>query len=349
VPQPRRCVRRAAFVLALVAGAGAASAPGGVAGAATPAPPSPIFGLRPALAGVTSLSQGHFSYAMPAGATIEDGVDVVNFTPGPLNINMYRANLEPVRGGGLAPGQAEDAPSGATPWLQLQQADVVLSPNGYFRDPFRLSIPSGTPPGQYLTAIVGSRTGAPVGGGLVLQSRVALEVEVTVVGSLRSGLSVGKIQAHRSGQAEQLTVEVTNTGNTLVTLGGAVTVHPWGGGAVSVPLGPQSIYVIPGGTAILTGTWSGLPLVGPADLEASVTVYVDGARSGTHTSPTLALLFIPWLMFSGAAGGLLVVVVGFVLTRRRRVAWRARRAEERWVIRQYRAGHVAKLEPSRKR
>jgi hypothetical protein len=337
---PRFRIRRTAQLLLGGMGLAASTFAGvGVAAATSGSPaPSPIFGLRPALAGETTLDAGHFTYTLPAGGTVEDGIDVVNFTAGPLNIDMYRANLNPVKGGGLAPGQAGDALRGATAWLQLRQADVVLSPNGDFIDPFQLSIPPGTPPGQYLAALVGSRTGAPVGGGLILQSRIALEVEVTVVGKLNIGLTVGHIVASRTGGSEQFTVPVTNTGNTLVTLGGTINVSSPLGGAASVRLGPQQIYVIPGGTAHLTGTWSGLPFIGPAHLVASVTAFVNDAAKGTYRSPTLPLLFVPWLVVSLALGVLVALAGALGLTRKRRAAWHARRAEERRVIRQYRAG-----------
>jgi hypothetical protein len=297
--------------------------------------------MRPALAGKTTLTHGHFNYALTAGTSIADGVDVVNFTPAPLNVQMYRADLNPVAGGGLAPGQRSDRPAGATGWISLTQADMTVPPIHDQVDAFRVTVPRYTPPGNYLAAIVGSRTGSSSvdGGGVTLQTRVALEVEITVVGRLRTGLLVKAVKSHRSGHAEHFTVDVTNSGNTVVTLSGIVSVHA-GGHPQQVPLGPSAIYVIPGGTAQLTGLWTKLPLFGTARVSASVTALVNNDSAGTYKSPTVSLLFIPWLDVSLIGGGLVIVVLALVLTRRRRNAWLARRAEERQVIKDYRAAQA---------
>lgn len=297
----------------------------------------PLYGMRPALAGRTTLAGGHFSYALPAGGHADDAVDLVNFSPGPLTVDVYPANLSSTPQGGLAPGQPGAPSTGATSWVQLQQATLILAPRTEARDRFVLSIPTGTPPGDYLTAIVGTQAGGPiVTGNLILQSRVALVVEVRVLGHVQPGLRLGSLTVQRHDDAEDLSLMVTNDGNTLTALRGEVDVETPSGDR-TVTLGPDDVYVIPGGSATLTGTWQGLPFLGRGRLEATVTGLVDGRPVGTYRAAPVTLLFIPWTVLGSAAAALAALVAGWLLTRRRRAAWRMRRAEERRVVADYRA------------
>jgi len=299
--------------------------------------PSAELGLRPALTGRTTLDGGHFSYALPAGAHADDAVDAVNFSPGPLTVDLYPANLGTTAQGALAPGQPGAPPTGATAWLTMREATLDLGPRSESEDRFALDIPRGTPPGDYLAAIVGARAGGPiVSGDLVVQSRVALIVRVTVLGRSDPRVSLGHLRAHRAGSTETLSLTVTNSGNTLLGLAGTVAVHA-PSHRIDVALGPADMYVIPGGRATLTGTWHGLPALGRAGLDASVTASVNDKPIGTYPAAPLSLLFVPWTQGATAAAGLGAVALTLVVTRKRRTAWRARRAAERRVLADYRA------------
>lgn len=338
-------MRRARAVSAAL---GAALAVGFLAvGAPTAADqPAPLYGLRPALAGRTTLAGGHYSYALPAGAHANDAVDVVNFSAGPLTVNLYSANLATTAQGVMAPGQPGDPPTGATSWLTLREATLSLAPRTDNVDRFSLAIPRGTPPGDYLAAIVGARAGGPtVSGDLVVQSRVALIVRVTVLGKTDAQLSLGHLRARNSGRAETLSLTVTNNGNTLMNVKGAVTVR-MRSHQREVALEPADIYVIPGGQTRLTGTWRRLPFLGRARLDAVVTASVDNKEMGTYRAPTLTVLFVPWLKAAVGVGIVGVLALSWALTRKRRAAWRTRRADERRVLADYRASQRPLRNPS---
>ena len=92
--------------------------------------PTPVFGFALQRdAATTTMTSGHFSYALQAGAHLRDAVIVDNFTAGPLTLNMYRANALTTPQGGFAPGQQAQPPLGATPWIALSRATLILPPH----------------------------------------------------------------------------------------------------------------------------------------------------------------------------------------------------------------------------
>ncbi|MDV5149196.1 hypothetical protein R1T08_34935 [Streptomyces sp. SBC-4] len=90
------------LVLALAPGAQAAPAPvpsptpqGSTAGAP--------FGVQAGLYGLTTLTGGHFGYALKAGARIEDSAIIHNKSDEARTFHVYGADVTNAAGGGLAP------------------------------------------------------------------------------------------------------------------------------------------------------------------------------------------------------------------------------------------------------
>ncbi len=292
----------------------------------------PLYGMRPILEGHTTLSGGHFSYALPAGTQFSDAVEVVNFSPGPLIVDLYPANLVTTLGA-PSPGQPGQPPTGATPWISISRATLNLAPNSTTDDRFTIAIPAGVAPGDYFAAVVGVLAGGPrEAGGLVLETRVALIVQVTIPGRVEPGIRLGPLKADRHGNSEVLSVQVTNVGNTLTNLSGEVDIHTTFGHR-NVALGPIDTYVIPGGHTVLTGRWRGLPFVGQAHLAAAVTAAPPGRPVTLLHTATVHAWLIPWRLVAVVAG------LGVILlaSRRRLRAWRTRRSDERQVVSAYRA------------
>jgi hypothetical protein len=303
--------------------------------------PTPVFGLRPALRGVTSMASGHFTYALRAGAHLRDTVIVDNFTAGPLTVNMYRANALTTPQGGFAPGQPGQPPRGATPWIALSRATLILPPHSEQRVPFTLDIPRGTPPGDYLATIVGAPLSTQrVADGLTLVSRAALVVDVTVVGHAHPALALGPLQVSGQGPTRVVTIDVANTGNVLISLSGRVEVSN-GSDHVALPLGPADAYVLPNGHATLTTTWSNVPAFGWPTLQATVTADVSGTPAAVYNSDPVQLLLIPWVDVLTATVIVLIVGGAWLMTRGPRARRRTRRAEDARILAEYRSLHTA--------
>ncbi|MFJ5020524.1 hypothetical protein [Streptomyces goshikiensis] len=113
-----------------------------------------------------------------------------------------------------------------------------------------------------------------------------------------------------------------------------LTVPGTGGGSThTVPLTPTGIYVIPGGSATITGRLAALPALGRRAVTASVTATVPGGAAKTVESNTVRLSCFPWLVAALTAGGLLALSLVLIVTRKRWRAWLRRRAEERTALR----------------
>ncbi|MFB7406159.1 hypothetical protein ACFCZ2_03155 [Streptomyces sp. NPDC056202] len=178
------------------------------------------------------------------------------------------------------------------------------------------------------------------------ETRIARLVELTVPGTADLQVSLTELEHRSAGGGEEFTVTVRNTGNVLYTFAGSLRITG-GGSPRTVPLTPTGIYVIPGGSATLTGRVADLPALGRRTVTASVTATVPGGAAKTVDSNSVRLTFFPWLIAALAVGGLLVLAVLLVVTRRRRRAWRRRRAEERTALRALRRELRAGRPPAR--
>ena len=102
---------------------------------------TPLYGLRPALAGQTTLSHGHFRYDLRVGGQASDAVEAFNFSTTQLTLAMYPTGVFSTGNGGLAPMQPGEARTGVAKWLKLRYASVTLLPQGHALDPFRVRVP----------------------------------------------------------------------------------------------------------------------------------------------------------------------------------------------------------------
>ncbi|MFE1906734.1 hypothetical protein ACFW96_24145 [Streptomyces gardneri] len=320
------------LVLALAPGAQAAPAP-----VPSPTPPESAagapFGVQAGLYGLTTLTGGHFGYALKAGARIEDSAVVYNESDEARTFHVYAADVANAAGGGLAPAQEGQKMAAVGAWLKLDsEATVTVRPKSRATVRFSLAVPAGTPPGSYLGSLVTALRTPAVSGGVNTETRIARLVELTVPGTADLQVTLTELEHRTAGGGEEFTVTVRNTGNVLYTFAGTLNVTG-GSSARTVPLTPTGIYVIPGGSATLTGRVADLPALGRRAVTASVTATVPGGAAKTVDSNTVRLSSFPWLLATLAVAGLLALGLLLVITRKRRRAWLRRRAEERTALR----------------
>ncbi|MFJ6411126.1 hypothetical protein ACIQK9_36985 [Streptomyces hydrogenans] len=320
------------LALALAPGAQAAPAP-----APSPSPPVSAsgapFGVQAGLYGLTTLTGGHFGYALKAGARIEDSAVIYNDSDEARTFHVYGADVSNATGGGLTPAQEGQQMRAVGAWLKLDSKDTVtVRPKSTATVRFSLTVPVGTPPGSYLGSLVTALRTPAVSGGVNTETRIARLVELTVPGTADLQVSLTELEHRPAGDGEEFTVTVHNTGNVLYTFAGTLSITG-GGSARTVPLTPTGIYVIPGGSATLTGRVADLPALGRLAVTASVTATVPGGATKTVDSNTVRLSFFPWLIAALTVAGLLAVGLLLFLTRGRWRAWLRRRAEERAALR----------------
>ncbi|GHD62748.1 hypothetical protein ACFQL8_31925 [Streptomyces goshikiensis] len=320
------------LVLALAPGAQAAPGP-----VPSPAPPASAaggpFGVQAGLYGLTTLTGGHFGYALKAGARIEDSAVIHNESDEARTFHVYGADVSNAAGGGLAPAQEGQRMRAVGAWLKLDsEATVTVRPKSSATVRFSLAVPDGTPPGSYLGSLVTALRTPAVSGQVNTETRIARLVQLTVPGTADLQVSLTELEHRPAGGDEEFTVTVRNTGNVLYTFAGTLNVTG-GGSTRTVPLTPTGIYVIPGGSATITGRLAGLPALGRRAVTASVTATVPGGAAKTVESNTVRLSCFPWLVAALTAGGLLALGLVLIVTRQRWRAWLRRRAQERTALR----------------
>jgi hypothetical protein len=306
----------------------------------------PTFGIRAALTGKTTLPGDHFTYGLAAGTEIEDSVVLYNYTDQSLTLSLYSADVRTAQGGALAPAQATDPMKEVGAWTRLDEGTVTVPPQGESTGRFRLKVPEGTVPGDYVGAIVASLHGAPVANGMGLETRAARLIRVNVPGEARVGLSVRRPRATGSGKGRSFDVSVRNTGNVLVTLSGNVDIA---GAGTRVPLSPEGIYVIPGGEATLTGRWLDVPTIGRRSATARVAVKAGGRDAGDFQSEPLRLTFFPWTEAALLGAGVGLSLAVGCSTRKRWGPKLHRRRLERSEVARFRADRRAERESASSR
>ena len=330
----KRCRQAAVLGAVVLVALGIPSA--GAAGAGRPAP---VFGVRPAYSGKTTLHGGHFDYALARGGQVSDGIALINLSLGVITLHLYPTSATVLPGGGISPGEP-GAQGGVGSWIHVTRPTVTLLEHRSTIDAFTVAVPPATPSGDYLGAIVASYGAqTPAGNGLATQTRAALIVHLRVLGRTHLAVSVARPDAQRNSHGELLTVSVANHGNVLFTLTGAILID--GGRTARLELSPAGIYVLPGGHATLSALWPNPPFAGHSTARAVIDATVSTDPPHRYLSPALSLWFVPrWL-----AGLLGAVVISLAASNR---WWRRRLAELR-EDRRVLAAHRAERRNARRR
>jgi hypothetical protein len=306
----RRAATGAAVLMAI---AGAAS---GVTSAA--AADSPEYGVRAGLTGTTTLSKGHFTYAVaPGGAVVHDSIVVSNYSDAPLTFDVHGADMLSAAGGGLAPAADGAASTLVGAWLTVDHPTLTIPPHGEVADAFTLDVPASRQPGEYIGAVVVSRR-APAQQAIGVVTRAALTVDVTVLGTVELRAAAGPLLAVQQHGEVHFTLGVANRGNVLFTFSGEVTLRDGSGQVVAtVPIAPAGVYVIPGGQASVTALWHGAPWWGRVSATATVHARLAGGDVKTFQSDAVQLSFFPWSVPIGAGAGVAGGLAALVVLRRR--------------------------------
>src|SRR5579884_3948636 len=112
------------------------------------------FGVSPAQEGQTPLPGGHFSYSVPAGATVTDAIEIANLTQAPLPLQVFAADLIPLSGGGFTVAQLGATMHTVGAWTSVSQPTITLAPQAVVADKFTITVPAGTLSGDYGGAVV---------------------------------------------------------------------------------------------------------------------------------------------------------------------------------------------------
>lgn len=242
-PQSCPCGRRTLlFLTSALALICALAAFPGMAAPATPEATAPQFGIGT----VGNFPKGYFEVTLRPGAATKLTAAVVNVGKVPTELEVYAANAVNPANGGFAAADQTMKPAGATSWLSVQNAPFTLSSSSQRSIPFTVTVPAGTPPGQFITALVVSTARPlPVPNGSTFKQiiRSTVPVEITVPGPVKPGFTLGAPQFVQHTAGATLDIPVANTGNILVKPAGTLTVTtPDGKQALKLPVAMLSVY-----------------------------------------------------------------------------------------------------------
>lgn len=187
-------------------------------------------------------------------------VMVANWSDAPIDLRIYPTNARNSINGGFLAGSKDEELSGSAAWLELDVQELSLAGNEQQTHTLRVTVPEGTEPGQYISAlVVDTAETLPIPGQDVIDHRIryAISVGILVPGEMTSSFELGEPVLIE----QNLEIPITNTGGILVRPAGDLELRNGAGEIVlSSPLQLGSIYAGNETTISL-----GLPVQLPAD------------------------------------------------------------------------------------
>jgi hypothetical protein len=232
----------------------------------------------------------YFVLSLAPGQSVTPIAFISNPGQATRELRISRSTGGTAANGGTTFTQAFRDCSGVGCWVTGLPATVTLPPRTGERLQFRVSVPRGTAPGQYLAGITAEVAAPPspakvVSGGnatgkviIIEQVTVAVAVTVGRLSTLTTRLNIPTVQGGAVGQLHRLEITVDNTGRTFT--------H--GTGTASCVSGGQThtyaVYadtVLPGGQAVIPVNASALP--GGTPIPCTVKIHYGDGKAVTWT------------------------------------------------------------------
>lgn len=260
---------------------------------------------------------------LPPGTTIDRQLLIVNRTGEPRRVDVYPAAAT-LEGSAFAFG-ADRTANELTSWTTVDRSSVELEPWGEARVRATIAVPTAASRGERYGVLWASTTSAPRASSEVKQIHrvgVRMYLDIGPGGEPASDFAIGDLHPARDPEgAPSVTVQVTNTGGRAVDLTGAITLSdgPAGSRAGPFPVG-QGVTLPPGGSgqvvARLPAELPNGPWTAEVNLESGLVkrnatariAFPDAGQVGKRGSTVFRAL--SWWAVTGAAVGLLLVIVG---------------------------------------
>jgi hypothetical protein len=278
------------------------------------------------------------SYAAAPGSTIEDAVTLYNFGNESLIFQVFATDAFNDDAGQFDVRSLDEEQDGVGAWIALEQDLVQVPPGQQVTIPITVEVPEDARTGDHAGAILAASDAVSpdeAGALVTVRRQTGTRVFVRVDGPIQPQLVVRDLTVDYDQRANPLdgtaniTYRVENTGNVRISGASSVSVAGLlGVGETALP--PVAIpELLPGGSATLTATASGIQALGRVTATVTVTPDPtgDGAELGeiTASASTFALPI-----------ALLLVVLAILLGA---LAWRA--------VRRHRTSDELVVEPER--
>lgn len=248
------------------------------------------LGIRP------SNESDFFHVGLAPGAAADETAIVSNHTGAPVTLLTYAVDGQNTAQGTFAFAGQDDPAKGVGAWVHLDGGQVTVPAETDTPVHFRLTVPEGTPPGDYAGGVI--IQAPPVQGTTTTVHDTAVRIDTVLRQGVRIYLKVdgtpvkslthGSLTWAQHGSDLDFTLPVTNTGNTILHPTADLSLGGWpDNGATARFSTPES--VLPGSTVDLHATLAGAP---PAqDGTASARI---ASEAGTQEATT-GILYAPWL------------------------------------------------------
>lgn len=254
VKRPRRSTLLFAAVLSVMATAGVPSY-----AASAPAPAPGPFGLSPTpLAG--GKARGYFSIDLAAGQAATETLLVYNESPKPEELRLIRALGQTATNSGDS-FQSDPSTCRSTGcWLASLPSEIRIAPHRVEEAAFKVSVPAGTPAGQYLAGVTAVSASLPKSVLLGRQGKtseraivideVTVGVAVTVgpLSKLRTQMRIPAVKGSRLEALPRVEMELANVGQTFSHATGSLACRV---GTKSLRYAVTASTILPGQQAVL--------------------------------------------------------------------------------------------------
>ncbi|MDR6987471.1 hypothetical protein J2Y66_001953 [Paenarthrobacter nitroguajacolicus] len=237
-----------------------------------------------------------FHLSLYPGAKTEATAVVSNHTSSPVTLLTYPVDGENTVQGTFAMA-AQSAPrEGVGAWVELDMERVTVPANTDLKVPFRLTVPQGTPPGDYAGGLIiqsptvqGETTAVSGDTAVRLDTiqRQGVRIYLNVAGTAAKSLAHGGLSWQRNGENLDFILPVRNTGNTILHPSAYMNLSGWPATATRLEFDTPD-GLLPGASIDLHATLAGAPMIQSGAAEATVTSEAGTAQAG------LRVFYAPW-------------------------------------------------------
>jgi hypothetical protein len=303
----------------------------------------PSYGVRPANHADGARAGRLIAHALEVDTVVTDGVEIFNFTDEPASFEVYAADMVATSGDGVAPAPRDAEVTGAGTWIEPEQQEIEVAPHRSLVVPVRIEVPRGTVPGEHVAALLVEPVTEARDQTIQARARVALQVQLEVLGEIDLGVQLGTLRWRQAGQTVRFDLPVTNGGNVTVVVDGAVVVTDRGAQPKGeLLLSPAARTMAPDATTSLTAEWEDPPWFGRVTAQAVVDARAGERAPVRFVGEPVTFWIVPWASLLAAFALLAILAAVFFASRDRRREWRERHREERELLRDHRAQRRAR-------
>lgn len=272
------------------------------------------WSLAPSTADGTPDGRTRFDVELAPTQSVSDQVLLANASTVDRTFTVYAADAFNTPEGGYDLGAAAVQPTDVGTWVSIPARTVTVPALTTVVVPFTVTVPDGATPGDHPGGIVASvvRDQAATDG-VIVDSRVAVRLNVRVPGDLVPALTVRSVSASYTpswvpfaAAPAVVTYEITNTGNVKIVGKPRVRITgPFGVTLASIA-SDDTREILPGKSFTVTATLDG---VEPLLVDRAVVDVDMVAAPGVQTEIPLVTSTASGMFLAASWTGLLVVVL----------------------------------------